>query len=127
MTGSRPFLRLGLCVGVALASPAAAQQAGDAAKGKLVFARCAICHTVVAGQNKIGPSLAGVVGRKSGSLPDFQYSPAMKNAGLTWTPQTLDVYLTKPQAKVPGTKMIFPGLPDPADRANVIAYLANPK
>jgi len=100
-----------------------ASAAGDPAAGKVVSAKCAICHTFEVGKNKIGPSLAGVVGRKAGSLPDFSYSPAMKGSNLTWDAATLDKYLTNPRAVVPGTKMIFPGLPTPADRANMIAYL----
>jgi cytochrome c len=98
--------------------------AADAAAGAALFkAKCALCHSVVAGQNKIGPSLFGVVGRKSGSVAGFNYSDANKNSGKTWDDATLDVYLTNPKALVPGTKMVFPGLPDAGDRANVIAYL----
>lgn len=105
-------------------APGAAMAAGDAAAGKATFSKCAICHSVEAGQNKIGPSLAGVVGRKSGTLAGFNYSPAMKASNLTWDEATLDKWLTAPKALVPGTKMIFAGLPAAADRANVIAYLA---
>ena len=83
-----------------LAAPAAA---GDAVKGKATFARCAICHAVQPGVNKLGPSLAGVVGRKAASVPGFAYSPAMKASGIVWTPDQLDAYLAKPSAKVPGT------------------------
>lgn len=104
-------------------SPSQAQAAGDAAKGKKVFVKCMACHTTEAGKNKVGPSLHGVVGRKSGSLPDFTYSDAMKNSNLTWDEATLDKYLTNPKAEVPGNKMAFPGLPKPEDRANVIAFL----
>lgn len=98
---------------------------GDAAAGKIVSAKCMACHSFVAGQNKLGPSLAGIVGRKSGSIANFTYSPAMKASNLTWDPGTLDRYLTSPRAVVPGTKMIFGGIPAPADRANLIAYLAS--
>jgi cytochrome c len=121
------LIAVGMVAGIPASRSAGAAPAGDAAAGKTVFARCAICHSVVAGQNKIGPSLAGVIGRKAGSVPGFAYSPAMKGANLTWTPEELDAYLINPRAKVPGTKMIFAGLPKPADRANVIAYLANPQ
>jgi cytochrome c len=97
---------------------------GDAKAGEAVFKKnCTVCHTVEAGKNKIGPSLHGVVGRHSASLPDFAYSDAMKKADKTWDEATLDSYLTNPRALVPGTKMIFAGLKDEADRKNVIAYL----
>jgi cytochrome c len=103
------------------ASPSHAD--GDAAKGKKVFAKCMACHTLEAGKNKVGPSLHGIIGRKSGSIADFTYSDAMKNANLTWDEATLDVYLTNPKKEVPGNKMAFPGLPKAEDRQNLIAYL----
>ena len=96
---------------------------GDPAKGEKIFAKCKACHTVEAGKNKVGPSLHGIIGRKSGSVEGFTYSDAMKNAGLTWDEATLDKYLTAPKKEVPGNKMAFPGLPKADDRANVIAYL----
>jgi cytochrome c len=96
---------------------------GDAAKGKKVFAKCMACHTTEAGKNKVGPTLHGIIGRKSGSVEGFTYSDAMKNAGITWNEAELDKYLTNPKKDVPGNKMAFPGLPKADDRANVIAYL----
>ena len=102
--------------------------AGDAAAGKILFTqKCSICHAPVEGQNKIGPSLWGVVGRKAGTLPTYTYSDAMKNANRTWNEATLSDYLTNPREKIPGVKMIFPGLPNEADRQNVIAYLSTLK
>ena len=109
--------------GLLTAAAVQAQDAGDPAKGKTVFARCAVCHSLEAGQNKVGPSLHGIIGRHSGSIDSFTYSNAMKNSNLTWDEATLDKYLTNPKALVPGNKMAFPGLPKPEDRANVIAYL----
>lgn len=96
---------------------------GDPDLGAQVFKRCAVCHSINAGQNKIGPSLHGVVGRTAGSVPGFNYSSANKSSGIVWTEQKLFAYLEHPQKVVPGTKMAFVGLPNPEDRANVIAYL----
>ncbi|MBH1945140.1 cytochrome c family protein [Erythrobacter sp. YJ-T3-07] len=109
------------------AAPAAdvefASLTGDPAAGEKAFAVCTTCHSVEAGVNKTGPSLHGVVGREAGSIADFNYSDANKSSGITWTPEELFVYLADPQATIPGTKMIFPGLKDPQKRADVIAYL----
>jgi cytochrome c len=102
---------------------ASAHADGDSAKGKKVFAKCMACHTTEAGKNKVGPTLHGIFGRKSGTVEGFTYSDAMKNAGITWSEAELDKYLTNPKKDVPGNKMAFPGLPKPDDRANVIAYL----
>jgi cytochrome c len=101
----------------------AAHAAGDAEAGKEVFKKCSLCHATEAGKNKIGPSLAGVVGRDAGTAANFNYSDAMKNSKKKWTPEELDTYLADPRKEVPGTKMIFPGLKDEKDRQNVIAYL----
>lgn len=100
--------------------------AGDPVKGKAVFARCAICHSVEPGKNKLGPTLANIVGQKAGEVPGFNFSPAMKNSKVKWTPETLDQYLKNPRTFMPGNRMIFAGLPNAADRENVIAYLAKP-
>jgi cytochrome c len=98
--------------------------AQDAAAGEKVFAKCKICHQIGEGaKNMVGPVLNGVVGRKAGSYPDYHYSDANKNSGLTWDEATLKEYLKDPKAKVPGTKMVFPGLKSDDEIANVIAYL----
>ena len=102
---------------------ARAVESGDPTLGKKVFAKCQACHSLEAGKNKVGPSLHGLIGRASGSEADFNYSDAMKNAGLTWDPATLDKYLAKPKDLVPGTKMAFPGLIKEKDRADLISYL----
>jgi cytochrome c len=86
------------------------------------FSRCAGCHSTQAGQNKIGPSLAGVFGRTSASVPGYSYSAALKNAHLTWDEQTLDKFLQNPSGVVHGTKM-FTTVPDAETRQRVIAYL----
>ena len=115
----RPFV-LAVALPFALAGPSAA---ADVEAGKTKFKLCAICHTAEAGKNKVGPSLFGIIGRKAGSLEGYNYSDAMKNFGKTWTPENLDAYLADPHAVVPGTKMIFPGIKDKTERANLIAYL----
>jgi cytochrome c len=112
---------------LALAFAAPARADGDPVAGKTKFAVCSICHTIDPAKKGIGPTLFGVVGRKSASVEGYSYSDAMKAANKTWDEATLDTYLTSPKAMVPGTKMVFPGLPKPEDRANVIAYLATLK
>ena len=110
--------------GAALLSSMCASMAQDAAAGEKVFMKCKICHQIgETAKNMVGPVLNGVVGRKAGSYPDYHYSDANKGSGLTWDEPTLKEYLTDPKAKVPGTKMVFPGLKSDDDIANVIAYL----
>jgi cytochrome c len=87
------------------------------------FAKCVSCHAVTPAFNGIGPSLAGVYGRKAGTEPTFRYSDAMRQSGLVWDAATLDKYLTKPRALVPGNKMALAGIDDPAVRAEIIAFL----
>jgi cytochrome c len=110
--------------GAALIASVGAAAAQDAAAGEKVFAKCKICHQIGEGaKNLVGPALNGVVGRKAGTYPDYHYSDANKNSGITWDEATLKEYLRDPKAKVPGTKMVFPGLKSDEDIANVIAYL----
>ena len=90
--------------------------AGDPTAGEKVFAsHCAVCHAVTPGENKVGPPLAGVVGSKSGTIPGFDFSPAMKNANVTWDDTNLDKFLSNPTGFVHGTKM-FVNLPSETDR-----------
>lgn len=105
------------------ASTPALAQAGDPVKGKIVFARCALCHDVKPGAKKMGPPLAGIFSRTSGTLPGFAYSPAMQKAKIRWDAKSVDSFVTKPSALVPGNRMAFAGVPNPVDRANLIAYL----
>lgn len=118
-------LRIALAALALLAAAApAALAAGDAEKGKVVFKRCAVCHDPKT--NKVGPHLGGVVGRKAGSLADYRYSDAMKkkgDEGLVWTEENIASYLKDPKAFVPGNKMVFVGLKNDDDIANVVAYL----
>lgn len=112
-----------LASGAALASPLA--RAGDAKAGADVFkSECAECHAVKEGRNKKGPSLFGIVGRKAGSVTDYDYSDALKQSPWTWTPQQLHTYLSQP-AKIanPGTKMKYDGLTDATQLDDLISYL----
>lgn len=100
--------------------------AQDAEAGAAVFRKCVACHNADKPANKLGPHLQGVVGRTAGSLEGYSYSQAMRDAGaagLVWDEASLGEYLAAPKAKVPGTKMVFPGLKDADDLENVIAYL----
>jgi cytochrome c len=117
-----PLLAIAAAMGALLAASSVARSAADATAGQQVFARCAGCHSTAPGENRIGPSLAGVFGRKSGSEPGYSYSPALKAADITWDEHALDQFLTNPGADVHGTKM-FISVPDATDRQNVIAYL----
>src|SRR5438128_11756125 len=96
--------------------------AADVEAGKTAFKKCARCHTTEAGKNKIGPSLFGVVGRKSAGLENYSYSEGMKKFDHDWDEETLDNYLADPRTVVPGTKMIFAGIKDKSERDDVIAY-----
>jgi len=128
--GSRARLRLIVALGGALLSavPGPVAAAGDPAAGRSAFlAHCGVCHTVLPGRNRIGPTLFGVFGHKSASVPGYAYSHAYRDADLTWDEATLTKYLESPQSVIPGTKMTFGGLKDPARRADLIAYLATLK
>jgi cytochrome c len=105
------------------ALPASADPIND---GKAAFSQCSMCHSTT-GTEDSGPHLNGVVGRKSGSVPKFNYSSAMKSTEVVWDTETLDGFLANPQQAVPGTRMPFSGLPDAAKRAALIAYLATLK
>jgi nitrite reductase (NO-forming) len=111
-------------VGQTTSNAAPAAVSGDVAAGKLVFRKCQACHSLEPGKNGLGPGLAGIVGKKSGSAPNFNYSTAMKGSNLTWDVATLNTYLSDPQKLVPGNKMPFPGLKTENERKAVIAYLA---
>jgi cytochrome c len=93
---------------------------GDAARGETLYEACQDCHSL--DKNDVGPRHRGVFGRKAASLPDYDYSDALKSANILWNEETLDKWLTDPQAVAPGAKMFF-HLDNPQDRADVIAYL----
>jgi nitrite reductase (NO-forming) len=108
----------------ASATPARAAAPGDTTAGRAVFRKCQLCHSLEPGNTLQGPSLAGIVGRKSAAQANFAYSEAMKQAGLTWDAATLESYLADPQKTVPGNRMPFPGLKSQHDRDDVVAFLA---
>lgn len=112
-------------VALALSLPSAAGAAdGDAAAGKKVFNQCAACHSMAKGKNGLGPSLHGVVGRKAGTAEGFKnFSPAMKESNITWTPENISKYLANPKGFIPGNRMVFVGLKKDEDIANVIAFI----
>jgi cytochrome c len=111
-----------LMFAVTLSTPLTAYAQGDAAAGEKVFAHCAPCHSTKLGENKFGPSLAGIFGRKSGTEPGYSYSSAMKALSVTWDEKSLDEYLQGPAKFVRGTKMVY-SVPNEKDRQDVIAYL----
>ena len=117
------FLNLALVLNILAALAASSAMAADVEAGKKDFKKCALCHITEAGKNKVGPSLFGVVGRKSATLENFDYSEAMKKFDHVWDEETLDKYLADPRGVVPGTRMIFPGIKDKTERDDVIDYL----
>jgi cytochrome c len=108
---------------IALLAAGAARADGDAARGQAKFGDCAACHKLEAGANNVGPSLHGIFIRKAGEIADFRYSPAMKRSGITWTPETLDKFISDPQVMVPANRMPYAGMASAGDRADLIAYL----
>jgi cytochrome c len=113
-------LALGLVSGAALA-----QDQVDPQQAQLAFNNhCRTCHTTREGDNRLGPTLHGVIGREAGSVPGFGYSSAMQNAGITWDEQTLDRYIENPEAVVPGNNMKpYSGITAAEERAKIIAHL----
>ena len=121
------MLGLGVAIGIAMVG-GAARADGNAADGEKVFRKlCSACHVVQAGQNKLGPSLHGIVGRKAGTVDGFRYSDANKNSGVMWAPDKLDPYLKDPKAFMPGNRMAFAGVKKDGERKDLIAYLASLK
>jgi cytochrome c len=100
------------------ASPA---HAGDAVRGEQLYSRCIACHALAS--DRVGPRHCGLLGRRAGSVPGFFYTDEMKKSRLVWDEKTLDRFLAKPMAVVPGTSMTYDGVPEAKDRADLIAYL----
>jgi cytochrome c len=99
-------------------------QAQDAAAGEKVFSQCRACHQIgPTAKNGVGPAQNGLIGRKAGTYPGYNYSAANKNSGLTWDEATFREYIRAPQAKVPGTKMVYPGLKNEQQITDLIAFL----
>jgi len=113
----------GAAVLLVLTLVARAQGVGDAQRGAQVFTQCRIYHSLEAGKNMVGPSLHGLIGRKAGSVPGYAYSPAMKNANVTSSDDTLSKYLVDPKVFIPDDKMVFAGIKDPSKLGDLIAYL----
>jgi cytochrome c len=108
-------------VGILAIAPAHAQ---DAASGEKIFVQCKACHQIGENaKNAVGPVLNGLFGRKAGMIEGYSYSSANKNSGITWDEATFREYIKDPKAKIPGTKMTFPGLKDPKQIDDIVAYL----
>ncbi|SFJ86776.1 cytochrome c [Bosea sp. OK403] len=106
------------------ACPLSAEAAGDPAAGEKIFLKCRACHQIgETAKNAVGPKLNGLFGRPAGSIEGYSYSPANKNSGITWDEATFRDYIRAPQAKVPGTKMVFPGLKSDQEIDDAVAFL----
>jgi cytochrome c len=122
--GAVAFVAFAATSAVAAAQSALPGAKGDAGHGKVLYQACAACHSI--DDNDVGPKHRGVVGRRAGSITDYNYSPALKRSGITWDDATLDRWLVNPSALVPGTKMFFK-IDDAQARADLIAYLKEQK
>lgn len=103
-----------ICMGLAQAAP-------DVLHGAQVYTRCLACHALA--YDRVGPRHCGLLGRRAGGVPGFDYSQAMKNSHITWDEKTLNLFLAGPLKAVPGSSMTYDGVPDPKDRSDLIAYL----
>ena len=117
-----PYLLRGVSLALWSASMSMAVHAApDAVRGEQLYARCAACHALTT--DRVGPRHCGLFGRRAGSVAGFDYSPAMKKSGIVWNEKTLNRFLVKPLAIVPGSKMTYDGVPEAKDRDDLIAYL----
>ena len=113
-----------LAAAAVLAALTQVARADDVAAGEQSFKKCFPCHSIGEGaKNKVGPELNGLDGRHSGTAPDYNYSDANKNSGITWSEATFKEYIKDPRAKVPGTKMIFPGVKNEQQANDLWAYI----
>lgn len=119
-------LTLSALVVITASSLASAALAEDLAAGKTSFNKCLPCHAIGEGaKNKVGPELNGLDGRKSGTAPDYNYSDANKNSGITWNEAQFKEYIKDPKGKIPGTKMTFAGIKNENEVNNLWAYLSS--
>jgi len=120
--GALVALAMTAAASTAISSKAMAQ---DAAAGKTSFNKCLACHAIGEGaKNKVGPELNGLNGRKSGTAPDYSYSDANKNSGITWDEATFKEYIKDPKAKIPGTKMAFAGIKNETEINNLWTFVS---
>lgn len=117
-------MRLLTAIPLLLVATAAAAETGDAMRGQRIFGACAPCHSLQPNKNMTGPSLSGIWNRKAGASSSFsRYSPALKSANVVWDDQTLDAWITTPQLVIPGNEMTFPGIREPQQRVDLLAFL----
>ena len=120
------MMRVFAIAAIVVAGSAGAASAQDLAAGETSFKKCLACHAVgETAKNKVGPVLNGLPGRKSGTIEGYNYSEANKNSGITWDEATFKDYIKDPRGKIPGTKMVFPGIKNETEIANLWAYLAS--
>jgi cytochrome c len=113
-----------VAIALTLAASAGVAYAQDPVAGEEVFKKCRVCHQVgETAKNGVGPKLNGLIGRQAGSVEGFNYSPANKNSGITWTDENFKKYIADPKGFMPGNKMAFAGLKEEKDQADVLAYL----
>jgi cytochrome c len=118
-------LTFGALIILAVSATASAAMAQDAAAGKSSFNKCLACHAIGEGaKNKVGPQLNGLDGRHSGTAPDYNYSDANKNSGITWNEAQFKEYIKDPKAKIPGTKMAFAGIKSQQEIDNLWAFVS---
>jgi cytochrome c len=117
-------MKSGLAIVVIMVALTSSTKAQDVAAGEQSFKKCLPCHAVGEGaKNKVGPVLNGLEGRHSGTIPDYSYSDANKNSGITWDEAAFKDYIKDPRAKIPNTKMIFPGIKNEKEAGDLWAYL----
>jgi cytochrome c len=118
-------LTLGALAVIALSAHNSPAPAQDVTAGKTSFNKCMACHAIGEGaKNKVGPELNGLDGRKAGTAPDYSYSDANKNSGITWNEAQFKEYIQDPRAKIPGTKMVFAGIKNEKEANDLWAFLA---